>query len=92
MGALYWLLFAVIDIYIWILIISAVVSWLIAFNVINMHSPAVGMILQFLRGLTEPVLRPIRKIIPYIGGVDISPVILILLLLFIKRALIYGLI
>ena len=92
MGALYWLLFTVIDIYIWILIISAVVSWLIAFNVINTGNRNVGMALSFLHGITDPVLRPIRKIIPYIGGVDISPVILILLLLFIKRALIYGLI
>lgn len=85
MNALLWLFNTIIQLYIYILIASAVLSWLIAFNVVNVRSPVVSQIGDFLYRVTEPVLRPIRNILPNLGGVDISPVILILLLLFVQK-------
>jgi YggT family protein len=85
MYSLLWLIDTVINLYIWVLIISAVMSWLIAFNVINTRNRAVYMLTDFLYRVTEPALRPIRRFIPSLGGVDISPVILILLLAFLRR-------
>ena len=77
-----------LHIYWWIIIISAVMSWLIAFNVINTHSRPVAMIGDFLYRATEPALRPIRHFLPNLGGLDISPIILLLILWFIERELI----
>ena len=77
-----------IDIYIWILIISAILSWLIAFNVINTRNQFVSVIADALYRLTEPALRPIRRFLPNLGGIDISPIILILILIFLQRFLI----
>lgn len=77
-----------ISIYIWILIASAILSWLLAFNVLNPRNQVVGTIGDFLYRITEPALRPIRRFVPFIGGIDISPVVLILLLIF-ARNLIY---
>ncbi len=77
-----------IDLYIWILIASAVLSWLIAFNVVNTRNQFVGTIADFLWRITEPALRPIRRLMPNLGGIDISPVILILLLIFLSRLIV----
>lgn len=77
----------VINLYIWALIISAILSWLIAFNVINSHNRVVYTVSDFLYRITEPALRPIRRFVPLLGGVDISPVVLILLLWFVRRVL-----
>lgn len=88
MGAIVWLIVTIIDIYFWIVIITAVLSWLIAFNVINPRSPVVGGIWDFLVRLTEPALQPIRRILPNLGGIDISPVILLLLLGFLRRLIV----
>jgi YggT family protein len=85
MYALLNLVNTVITIYIWLLIIQAVLSWLVAFGVVNRHNRAVAMVGDFLWRITEPLLRPIRRIIPDLGGIDISPVILILLLYFIDN-------
>ena len=85
MGALVWLIVTIIDIYFWIVIITAVLSWLIAFNVANPRNPVVGRIWDVLVRLTEPALAPIRRILPNLGGIDISPVILLLLLGFLRR-------
>ncbi len=74
----------VLDIYIWLLIASAILSWLIAFNVINARNQFVHMVGDFLWKITEPVLRPIRSIMPNLGGIDVSPVILILLIILLK--------
>ncbi len=84
MSALVYLILRVIDLYIWVIIISAVLSWLVAFNVINTQNRFVYTVVDILWRLTEPVLRPIRSVLPNLGGIDISPVILILLLLFIR--------
>lgn len=88
MNSLIWLAFTIIDIYIFMLIGNAILSWLIAFNVVNMRNQFVNMVGQFLHKITEPALNPIRRVIPYIGGIDISPVVLILILMFTQRLLI----
>jgi YggT family protein len=85
MNPFLWLVDTIITLYIWILIASAVLSWLVAFNVVNTRNPIVHGIGEFLYRITEPALRPIRSLLPNLGGIDISPVILILLLLFIQR-------
>lgn len=82
------LIYTVIQIYIYILVASAVLSWLIAFNVINMRNQFVAMIVEALWRLTEPALRPIRRFLPNLGGLDISPVVLILLLIFVQNLLV----
>ena len=74
----------VLELYKWIVIIQAVASWLIAFNILNTHSRPVSMILDFLYRVTEPALRPIRQFLPNLGGLDISPIILFLIILFIE--------
>lgn len=90
MIALLNLLVSLISIYIWIIIIGVVLSWLIAFNVINTHNRFVYMVVDTINRLTEPVLRPIRNVLPNLGGIDISPVILLLLLFFIQNLLTYD--
>jgi YggT family protein len=80
----------VIDLYIWVVIASAILSWLVAFNVVNTNNRFVLMIADTLYRLTEPALRPIRNILPNLGGIDISPVILILLLLFVRDVVLLG--
>jgi YggT family protein len=74
----------VLDIYIWLLIAAAVLSWLVAFNVVNSRNQFVAMIGDFLYRITEPVLRPIRNVLPTLGGIDLSPVVLILVIILIK--------
>lgn len=78
-----------LNLYIWILIASAVFSWLVAFNVVNMRNQFVAAVGEFLYRITEPALRPIRNIMPNLGGIDISPVILILIIILIERIIIY---
>ena len=87
MGSLAWLVDTLIRVYIWIVIGSAVLSWLVAFNVVNPRHRFVQVAGDFLHRLTEPALRPIRRIIPLISGIDLSPVALILLLAFVRRLL-----
>jgi YggT family protein len=84
MNALSNLIQTVIGIYIWILIAWVVLSWLVNFNVVNARNPVVHTIGDFLNRLTEPLLRPIRSVIPSMGGLDISPVVLILALWFVR--------
>lgn len=74
-----------LNVYTWLLIASAVMSWLIAFNVINTGNQFVASVWEFLYKITEPVLRPIRNMLPNLGGIDISPIILLLLIFFIER-------
>jgi YggT family protein len=80
----------VIDLYIWVVIASAILSWLVAFNVVNTSNRLVYTLAEGLYRITEPALRPIRSIMPNLGGIDISPVILILLLLFIRDVVLLG--
>lgn len=74
-----------LNLYTWIIIGSAIFSWLYAFNVVNTSNRFVGMIGEFLFKATEPALRPIRRIIPDLGGLDISPIILLLIIFFIRQ-------
>jgi YggT family protein len=87
MNPFLWLISTLIQLYIWILIANAVLSWLVAFNVVNPHNNVVRTIGEMLYRLTEPALRPIRQMMPSLGGLDISPVILIILLIFVQRLL-----
>ena len=80
----------VIDLYIWVVIAGAILSWLIAFNVVNTNNRFVYQVADMLYRVTEPALRPIRSILPNLGGIDISPVILILFLLFIRDVVLLG--
>ena len=74
----------VITIFIWLLIAQAVLSWLLAFGVVNRYNRVVASANDFLWRITEPALRPIRSFLPNLGGIDISPVILIVLLYFLR--------
>ena len=85
MNPFLWLVDTIINLYIWILIAAAILSWLVAFNVVNARNPIVANLGEFLYRVTEPALRPIRALLPNLGGIDISPVILIILLLFLQR-------
>lgn len=78
----------VLQIYIWLLIAAAVLSWLIAFNVVNTRNPVVAAIADFLYRITEPLLRPIRSMMPNLGGIDVSPVLLILIILLIENIIV----
>ncbi|MEC8794004.1 MAG: YggT family protein, partial [Pseudomonadota bacterium] len=72
----------VINLYIWALLIFIVLSWLVQFKVINSNNRAVYLVMDFLYRITEPVLRPIRNLLPNLGGLDISPIVLVLALTF----------
>ncbi|MCH8112173.1 MAG: YggT family protein [Proteobacteria bacterium] len=76
------LISTVVTLYIWALILSAVMSWLVNFNVINTQNRFVYIMGDFLHRVTEPALRPIRRFLPNLGGIDLSPIVLILLLIF----------
>ena len=78
----------VLQLYIWLLIAAAVLSWLVAFNVVNTRNQVVATIGDFLYRITEQVLRPIRAMLPNLGGLDVSPVILILIILLIENVII----
>ena len=77
----------IIEIFIWLLILQAILSWLITFGVINTNSNIVNMIGNFLYKVTEPLLKHIRNFLPDLGGIDVSPLILIILLIFFRNLL-----
>jgi YggT family protein len=89
MRALLDVILLALQLYIYLLIAAAVLSWLIAFNVVNTRNQAVAMIGDFLFRITEPALRPIRNMLPNLGGIDISPIILILLIILIENIILY---
>ena len=88
MRALLEVILIALEIYVWLLIASAVLSWLIAFNVVNTRNQFVSMLWDFLNRITEPALAPIRAIMPNLGGIDISPVIVILIIIFIEKVIV----
>jgi len=73
--------------YIYIIIAAVILSWLIAFNVVNTRNQIVGMIADFLYRITEPVFRPIRQLMPNLGGIDFSPLIVLLIIYVIERSI-----
>jgi YggT family protein len=89
MRAILEIILLVLQIYIWLLIAAAVLSWLIAFSVVNTRNQVVAMVGNMLYRLTEPLLRPIRTMLPHLGGIDISPVILILIILLLAKIINY---
>ena len=74
----------ILDLYVWLLIIWVILSWLVAFDVLNTGNRFVYLVSDFLHRITEPVLRPIRRVVPTISGIDISPIVLILGIWFIR--------
>ena len=87
MKSIFILLDNIIMIYLWIIIINAILSWLVAFNILNTQNRFVFSVLDATYKLTDPALNKIRRIIPNFGSIDISPVILILLLMFLRNLL-----
>lgn len=90
MRALIEVILLALNFYTWVIIAVAILSWLIAFNVINTNNDLVRMLWNGLNGLTEPVLRPIRRFLPNMGGLDISPIVLIFIIFFIERLIQYD--
>ena len=78
------LLFYILEIYKWVVIAAVIVSWLTAFNVINQYNPFVRTVLRILIALTEPVFRPIRKVLPALGGLDLSPIVVFVIIWFLQ--------
>tara|TARA_B100002052_G_scaffold11059_1_gene9052 strand:+ start:191 stop:481 length:291 start_codon:yes stop_codon:yes gene_type:complete len=85
MKSIFILLDSIITIYLWIIIVNAVLSWLVAFNILNTQNRFVFSVLDATYKMTDPVLNKIRKFIPTFGSIDVSPVILILLLMFLRN-------
>ena len=88
MRALLDVILLALQLYVWLLIAAAVLSWLIAFNVVNTRNQVVAVVGEFLFRITEPALRPIRRFMPNLGGIDISPVILILIIFFLESIIV----
>ena len=88
MRALLDVILLALQLYVWLLIAAAVLSWLIAFNVVNTRNQVVAVVGEFLYRITEPALRPIRRFMPNLGGIDISPVILILIIFFLESIIV----
>ncbi len=81
------LLLLILDIYVFIIILGAVISWLVAFNVINLSNPQARNLVGALEKATDPVFRPLRRFIPPIGGIDITPVIVIFIIMILKQVI-----
>lgn len=92
MYAIATLLDTVITIYIWCLFIFVILTWLINFGVMNTSNRFVYLVMDFLYRITEPVLRPIRRIIPNLGGIDISPIVLVMGLMFLRNLVVVDLV
>ena len=85
-----WLILQLLNLYWWVVIAAVIASWLVAFGVINMHNQIVRSIVRGLYALTEPVFRQIRRVIPTIGGLDISPVIVLIAISFLQYAIVWA--
>ncbi|WP_020594505.1 YggT family protein [Kiloniella laminariae] len=87
LGPLITVTIVALDLFKWALLISIILSWLVNFNVVNTQNPFVNTVGEFLWRLTEPALRPIRKVVPAISGIDLSPIVLFLIIMFIQNML-----
>ena len=92
MEPFYILLYRIIDIYIFIVLLNVILSWLTAFGVLNTYNKFVSMILYATERLTNPLLNPIRRFLPNLGGIDISPVVLFVIIFFIRDFIEFNLI
>ena len=88
MRALLEVILIALQLYMYLVIAGAILSWLIAFNVVNTRNQLVAMFSDFLYRITEPVLRPIRQFMPNLGGIDLSPVILFFIIIFIEKVIV----
>ena len=88
MDALLWLITTIINLFVWLIILQVILSWLIAFNVINTSNRFVYLVGDFLYRVTEPAMRPVRRILPNLGGIDLSPLVVLLVLFFVQRLLV----
>lgn len=89
MNPLLWLVLTAIDLYFWIVVAAVVLSWLLAFNIVNGGSPFVRQVGALLRRLTEPLLAPIRRFLPDLGGIDVSPIVLLIGIQFLRYVVIW---
>ena len=89
MRALLDVVLVVLNLYTWVIIASAIFSWLYAFNVVNPRNQFVGAVGNMLYQLTEPLLRPIRRFVPAMGGLDLSPIVLLLLIFLLQRIIVH---
>jgi YggT family protein len=89
MNPFHWLVLTLLDIYFWIIIATVIISWLIAFNIINGYNDFVRTIRVALARLTEPVLGPVRRLLPDLGGIDVSPIIVLIGLQFVRYLYVY---
>ena len=89
MNPIIYLVELVIEIYTWIVIAGAIMSWLVAFGVVNVRNQFIRLVVDMLYRMTEPLLRPIRRVLPNFGGVDIAPVVLLVALAVLREALRY---
>lgn len=89
MNPVFWLIWNILEIYKWVVLVAVVMSWLLAFNVVNYHNNFVRGLVRALDALTEPVFRPLRKIIPSLGGLDLSPIVVFLAIQFLQYLLSY---
>jgi YggT family protein len=84
-----WLLLTVLDLYSWIVLAAVVMSWLLAFSVVNYHNNIVRGLVHFLEVMTEPVFRQVRRVIPTIGGIDLSPIVVFFAIIFLQKLIVY---
>jgi YggT family protein len=91
MIAVYWLIGTIFSAYWWVIFMSVASTWLIHFGIVNAHNPNVRSILRTLHRLTDPVLEPIRRFIPAMGGIDISPIIALIGLEFVRQLVMFSL-
>jgi YggT family protein len=88
MRAILEIILLILDLYWWVLIAMIILSWLISFNVINTRNQFVTTVLRIVTALTDPLLKPIRRFIPAMGGLDLSPIVLFIGLYFVRRVIV----
>jgi YggT family protein len=84
------LLLLLLDLYWWIVVIAVVVSWLVAFGILNTYNEFARTVVRALAALTEPVFRPIRRMLPSLGGLDLSPLIVLIVIWFLEYVLLWA--
>ena len=84
-----WLILTLLDVYSWIVLAAVIMSWLLAFNVVNYHNNIVRSVVRFLDVLTEPVFRQVRRFLPSIGGLDLSPIVVFIAIIFLQKLVVY---
>jgi YggT family protein len=89
MNPIFALIDTLLEIYTWVVVAAVLVSWLAAFNVINERNNFVRTVMRILYNLTEPVFRPVRRVIPPMGGLDLSPIVVLVAIWFLQYCLVY---